>query len=466
LNESINSTTEKPANNYYIINQIPLKTIKSESKKQLVLWQRFIILTCILLIFIFWILSYYNQLKIKNRQELKENYNRLILANQSINEHKEELKSSNENLLNALQLRSIAEKEALKCENQLKEVFKRLPIGICIIGSDNKIKYINPYLSKLTSKDSINCIGKSTEHVFTSLPPHNINTNNTEVYAIHSPTPIPLLANKLILDTEESNYSIAYFLQDISQLKEVEKSLHNALKKEKEISDVKSNLVTCVSHEFRTPMSIILSSTELLQNYYTKFSEQELEAELQIIISEINKMEEMIDKVLYISNVSETDKHEQYEVIDFISFTTGIVSSINKSYNTKANISVNSPHKKLITEINTEGLYIIISHLINNAIKYSSETENINININKNEDSIIFEISDQGIGIPESDQNHLFEMFHRSKNVNNTKGTGLGLAMVKKTIDKLGGQISFYSKENEGTCFKVEFPLYESNITS
>ncbi|GCL42477.1 hybrid sensor histidine kinase/response regulator [Anabaena sp. FACHB-1250] len=240
--------------------------------------------------------------------------------------------------------------------------------------------------------------------------------------------------------------------------------LSQALEKEKEVNQLKSRFITMASHEFRTPLAIISSSSGILQNFSDRLSEKRKQEHLETIQNTIRHIIQILDDVLMI-NQAEAEKIEvNLEPLDIIKFCRHLKEQIEASFTSHgidfyidlgdeifSNYQIVQVDKKLLRQI--------ITNLLTNAIKYSPNHNLVNFSLSKKDDQLIFKISDHGIGIPEADQVHLFEYFQRGSNVGTLPGTGLGLSIVKKCVDLHQGEITFYSELGKGTVFTVILPF-------
>ena len=275
-------------------------------------------------------------------------------------------------------------------------------------------------------------------------------------------------------------YSIAYFLlikdqltarttilasiiRDISPIKQAENEIIEALEKQKAISEMKSRFITMASHEFRTPLTIISSSTSILQNFGDRLTSENKQGHLETIQEAITRMIQLLDDVLTI-NRAEAEKIEfNPELSDIIAFchdlkekieTTCQHHTIDFSWNLGAGVADSS----LIVNFDRKLLHQILTNLLTNAIKYSPEKTLVDFNLTKENDQLIFKITDSGIGIPEKDRVNLFGSFYRASNVGSISGTGLGLSIVKKCVDLHKGKIILDSQVEQGTIFTVIIP--------
>ena len=238
-----------------------------------------------------------------------------------------------------------------------------------------------------------------------------------------------------------------------------ESEIRKALEKEKELNELKSRFVSMVSHEFRTPMSTILFSTDLLEMYINQWSEEKKMLHLHRIQSAIQRMIEMLDDILVIGKAEAGKLEFNPHTFDLEKFCQELVEDIQNADKNQHTLNVNIQDG--LTEVNMDDKLLrhILINLLSNATKYSPENSAIDFSVSCQDNQVIFSIKDSGIGIPVEDQQRLFDAFHRATNVGSIPGTGLGLAIVKKSVDLHGGQITLYSEKGVGTTFTVTLPL-------
>lgn len=257
---------------------------------------------------------------------------------------------------------------------------------------------------------------------------------------------------------------IAGLAEDITEHKRAQAEILNALLKEKELGDMKSRFVSMTSHEFRTPLTTILSTTELLQ-YYEWTKEEQLE-NLKQIQDAVKQMLHLLEDVLFIGTADAGQVRFNPESLDLNEFCQELVADIQRGLSLNATatsppptLAFTSPEDTVLASMDKKLLRQLLSNLLLNAIKYSPKGGTIQFTVAYQGDKAIFQIQDQGIGIPKEDQSLMFEFFHRAKNVGTIEGTGLGLAIVKKCVDLHGGEIVVDSEVGVGTRFTVTLPL-------
>jgi PAS domain S-box-containing protein len=243
-------------------------------------------------------------------------------------------------------------------------------------------------------------------------------------------------------------------------IRELERSrteLSQALEKEKDLNDLKSRFISMASHEFRTPLTTILSSASLISEYNKPEQEEKKTKHIHRIKSAVNNLNDILSDFLSISKLEEGKIHA-----DFIKFNLkDLIEEINSDMLLNAKLN----QKIVFTYSGAEVVYLdpkliknILINLISNAIKFSTENKNIYVSCIVNESQSVLEVKDEGMGISDDDQKHLFERFYRGKNAFNIQGTGLGLHIVGNYIDLMKGHLHLRSKLNEGTSIQITFP--------
>lgn len=245
---------------------------------------------------------------------------------------------------------------------------------------------------------------------------------------------------------------------DITHRKKAEEEIKNSLIKERELSEMKTKFVSMVSHEFRTPLAAILSSSDLIEMYWDKLTEEKRTSLLTKIKTSVKNLIEILTDVTEINRADSGKVTVQYEQIDVIELVNNLIDEVKQAYPERPTINYEQKVDTLVLQSDKKLLRQILINLISNAVKYTSVSKNIFITLDRLPDLTVFMIQDEGIGIPEEDFNTLFEPFMRSKNIGKIKGTGLGLSILKRAVDLLGGRVDFTSKENVGSTFTVYIP--------
>lgn len=245
-----------------------------------------------------------------------------------------------------------------------------------------------------------------------------------------------------------------------SQLTQAQQSLVKALVQEKELTQLKSNFVSMVSHEFRTPLGITMSAVELLRNYLDRLPPAKLRELLDDIYSSTLRMSGLMEQVLLLGRVEAGKLGLNFAPLDVAAFGHRLVDEMLSAMNRKCPVQFHATDDLDNASGDEALLRHIFSNLLSNAVKYSSNGDLVEFNIERAGTDALFTVRDRGIGIPESDQPHLFEAFHRAANASQIPGTGLGLLIVKRCVELHGGTITFESRVRKGTTFTVRVPLF------
>jgi PAS domain S-box-containing protein len=243
---------------------------------------------------------------------------------------------------------------------------------------------------------------------------------------------------------------------DISHIKKAEEDLQKALEKEKELGELKSRFVSMASHEFRTPLSTILSSAYLLSKYTTTEDQTKRARHIDRIVSSVTMLTDTLNDFLSVGKIEEGKvqvKWKDFDIKENISSTIKEMNGISKKGQT---ISYHHEGGSSVV-LDPTLLKHIMMNLLSNAIKFSPEDSTIEVKSAVENNHIALNVKDQGMGISKEDQENLFERFFRGGNAANIQGTGLGLHIVKKYTEMMLGNIQFKSKLNEGTEFLIEF---------
>lgn len=248
-------------------------------------------------------------------------------------------------------------------------------------------------------------------------------------------------------------------VRDITDRKRTEAEIRLALEKEKELGELKSRFVTMASHEFRTPLATILSSSELLEHYSHKWSEDRKISHLQRIQTSVKHMTQLLNDVLLIGKAEAGKLDFKPMLIDLEQFCREIGEEIQLTASDRQIIFHYQASERTTGMMDEKLLRHIFINLLSNAIKYSPADSPINFDLIGEADKAIFRVQDRGIGIPLAEQDEVFSSFYRASNVGTISGTGLGLAIVKKSVDLHGGKIAVESAVDLGTIFTVVLPL-------
>lgn len=230
------------------------------------------------------------------------------------------------------------------------------------------------------------------------------------------------------------------------------------IQQERELIELREQFISAISHEFRTPLAIIQSSSELMERYHDRLSVERRGEHLREVQKQVRHMAEMIDDFLKLSKARAGRTKFHPEPMDVNNFCRTIVSRVQHAVGGTHRLQFTCDGNYNNVRLDEKLLLPILTNLLTNAVKYSPHGGDIRLHLSSKDHDLVFQISDQGIGIPEADQARLFEPFHRGGNVKRIEGTGLGLAVVKNSVLLHDGSIELQSKEGEGTTFTVRLP--------
>lgn len=247
------------------------------------------------------------------------------------------------------------------------------------------------------------------------------------------------------------------------QKREEQELATQALSKQREMNALKSTFVAMTSHEFRTPLSAILSAQELLRDFGDKVAARERSELFVIIESAVQRMTGMLDKILILGQADADMMEFKPARVNLATVCHQIIDEVTQSSKKAmagtATVTLRTELPKgEAAHLDENLLHHFLGNLLSNAVKYSPEGGEAVLAVSRLPDAIRFEVIDQGIGIPEEDLPRLFETFHRASNVGGIPGTGLGLAVAMRAVERHGGTIAVTSKIGEGTRFSISLP--------
>ncbi|MEM9896779.1 MAG: PAS domain-containing sensor histidine kinase [Bacteroidota bacterium] len=248
----------------------------------------------------------------------------------------------------------------------------------------------------------------------------------------------------------------------LEDLKEAEKEILKSLSKERELGEMKSRFVSMASHEFRTPLTTILSSANLITKYVD--NEGARTRHVDRIKKSVRNLTSILNDFLSLEKLESGLQEVHLSEVDLQKLIREVKEDLSGMLKPDQEVLVFMESESMHLETDSQIAKNILLNLLSNAIKYSPEKAQIEIRIKDHiEDAsgIVIEVVDKGIGIPKEDQSFLFERFHRAQNATNIQGTGLGLHIVKKYTELLKGSITFESEEGKGSSFSVILPKKE-----
>lgn len=262
-----------------------------------------------------------------------------------------------------------------------------------------------------------------------------------------------------LIDSGGNIKQILVVERNITKQKRAENEILNALAQERALNELKSRFVSMASHEFRTPLSTILSSISLINKYNSGENEEKVDKHIGRIRSSVQNLTGILNDFLSLDKLEEGKIRTNVTKINIRDMVEDLMDELEAVMKTGQKVDVNCDLDVDVILIDGQIIKNILINLTSNAIKYSPENSVIKLAINIKNGEMKMAVSDNGIGIPPEEQRHLFERFFRAKNVTNIGGTGLGLNIVRKYVELLNGDINFNSELGKGTTFVVTLPL-------
>jgi PAS domain S-box-containing protein len=238
-------------------------------------------------------------------------------------------------------------------------------------------------------------------------------------------------------------------------LQSAKEELSKAFLQEQDISEMKSRFISMITHEFRTPLTIILSSAYMMEQFYRTGNEKKLLKHLEKIRISSSNLSQLIERTITLSKSEAGVIKTVPELFDLIDFMNNMMREIALFDKNKHKVSFDTDSKSIEVFTDPNLLITVFNNIISNALKYTDEKKGVSISVKDGESYVLIEISDEGIGIPEEEIKRIFQPFHRCSNVGERYGSGLGLSIVIKFLEYLKSDISINSKPYSGTTVSI-----------
>ena len=409
-----------------------------------------------------------------NITKLKKIEKELQKALKKIDGHSKELDASLQELMrsNLLFEQQIVEtkaieEEARKNQRLFTAIADNFPRGIiCVINNKMEYEYLDGEIMKQLELDPRNFIGKNLEDVSgidkerhqlfkedirRTFTGEHLNFEVKFNHQIFSVNTTPLM------EEDGEIKRILFVYNNITHQKRIEKKIRKSLKKEHQLNNLKSQFISTASHEFRTPLSAIQSSTDLIEALNRPGQEEGRSRHLGKIKSNVERLVTILDEFLSISRLEAKKVMVRPEYFDLVPFSKYLIRELKPNLKPGQKIISKFGNPEVPVQMDPKLLDHILRNLLVNAIKFSEAGGKILFKLDRREKMVFFEISDTGIGIPTTDQKQIFQQFFRAGNAANIQGTGLGLHLVKQYATLLKGTISLDSEVGKGTTFYLQF---------
>lgn len=400
----------------------------------------------------------------KKAEERIQHYMRNLES--MVNERTREIKKANELLYAEIDEREKVQDELLASQQLYKAIAANFPNGTInvfdrdlkyVFAEGKELRALGVRPEKLLGSGFIERLKpefrESTRHqlqkVFDGVSVNFEIEHQENTYSLRC---VPLTG------TEGSIDRILVVETNISRQKQLEHEMQKALESERKLNELKSRFISTASHEFRTPLSAI-SSSALLIGKYTKDEDQpKREKHIGRVKANVENLTNILEDFLSLEKLNEGATTFRSESFDLSAYLHDSVDEMTGSLKEGQKVLWQAEAGHYPVETDKQFLRNIVNNLISNASKYSDEGKSIHISLKKQPKGYTIAIHDEGIGIPIEDQPHLFGRFFRASNCGNVKGTGLGLHIVKRYVDMMGGEIDFESKPEKGTTFYIRIP--------
>jgi PAS domain S-box-containing protein len=398
-------------------------------------------------------------------QDYKEKLEKLVL------ERTEKLESTNKRLFHKIEKLTEAD---LRIQSQVeffKTLINTIPIPVFLKNKEDKYSDCNTVFEEFFGISKENIIGKNRINLTPLEKGHINNKDGFETHVVDKNGQIHevIVYQTILIGKDKVIEGTVGIILDITQQKKMQEEIKKALESEKELSSLKTKFVSTISHEFRTPLTSILASTELLQRYNDKWTNEKKLEILKRIENSVLYMNEMVSDVLTLNKAETGRMLFNPAKTDIIGISKIILEEI-KLFATPEHRFVTKFSNKISNTILDERLIRhILNNLLTNAVKYSPNGGEIYFSIDRKNDQLEITIKDKGIGIAKEDQEKLFQPFFRGSNIENISGTGLGLSILHRAVSLHGGKIQINSEVNKGTEFIVIIPVkeeYEKNLSN
>ena len=348
---------------------------------------------------------------------------------------------------------------------------------VCLHNLDASFKYVSPSIQSLLGYDPEELIGKYPEDY---VHPEDLKKFKKRIGSIIKDK--ELFSEQVRLRNSEGEYiwfetnaSLVYenkipvsfqsSTRDITQRKKAEQIIEDTLLQERQLNELRTNLVSTISHEFRTPMTTIRTSAELITMYLqnSQFNEAlQIEKRVKTITEEIDRIVELMDAVLTISKDDAGKTSFNPIVCNLNEICKEVIETSfnNQKDNRKVEVFFEVMNVAIFADSNL--IKYTLFNVLSNAFKYSEGCGNVKLNLSIVNDSVQIDVIDNGIGIPKEEQSKLFNTFYRATNSNGIQGTGLGLYIIKMFTKKNSGRVYLESELDKGTKVTLRFPLYKN----
>lgn len=372
-----------------------------------------------------------------------------------------------------------AERIRYENEERFRAMLEAAAEGIALIDADNRLIQVNRYIEQRFGYTRGELIGQlyetlihpdSRDAVQTAIEQTRLSGENYGMQFAPPPMaqaasgatfPVEMTFAPLSVSGQPMTMCLLIDITERQQLEEqrvITRALEVELAKERELIDLKQRFMTMITHEFRTPLAIIQSTIDIVQNYLGKLPMEKLSERLETVTKQAKRMSELVSDVLTYNRGTHALQPSTLELIDLGSFCRAVINDLRMADNDAHPITLEIRNPPVMLHTDRRLLEHIVINLIGNAIKYSPTNCQVSVTVSREGTQLVLVVTDTGIGIPESDLPRIYTPFHRAANVGARSGSGLGLPIVKQCVDALNGTIDATSRVGHGTTFTVRLP--------
>lgn len=348
-------------------------------------------------------------------------------------------------------------------------VVQSMSDSLVVIDSSNRIAVVNRATCQLLGYTVDELIGKSPSILFAdgtfrgdgleTLHERGMIQRGEKTLRTKDNQDIPVFYSGSVLRNSQNQVQgIVCVMHDATKQKRLEQGLREALRKQQELGQLKSQFVSTVSHEFRTPLAIIQANSELIQHFQDRMDAQQQTQSFDVIQKQIKHMVRLLEGALTIEKMQSGAIPYNPVPVDVDQMCRKIVLAARSRLRRSIVYQLQGERCDVVGD--EQLIKQIILNLLSNALKFSSPSSPVEVTLICGE-TVNLEIRDFGIGIPAADQAKLFDPFFRASNVGTIGGMGLGLAMTRIAVELHGGSIAIASEKGKGTTVKVQLPVYQ-----
>ncbi|SRX72905.1 PAS domain-containing sensor histidine kinase [Aequorivita antarctica] len=266
------------------------------------------------------------------------------------------------------------------------------------------------------------------------------------------------LEQKIETRTKELKQTIKELKDEVAKRKKAEHKIMESLRKERELNELKTKFLSLVSHEFKTPLSGILTSATLAGKYTETDQQDKREKHLKTIQNKVKYLNNILNDFLSIERMESGKTNYKFDTFPLSKVVNEVIYNANMLLKDGQRINYPQNIDDIFLNFDEKILELSLTNLINNAVKYSPGHTIIDVVVIPKSDSLSIKIIDEGMGIPQKEQKYIFNRYFRAENALLDQGTGIGLNIVKSHLESLGGTITFESEEGKGSTFTISFP--------